>query len=116
MKIVRRFFDTFVMPIVDLRTLGWAFIIMCALYLLDPEGLSVMRVVLYTILFWILSLSIRKAIMPYRRDDENGRRVRMKLSHLMRLAAEGNVAAAIVCVGILSMQAIVALSFIIWLR
>lgn len=116
MKTFRRLWDTFVMPIVDFRPLGWVIAIAALLYLLDPEGLNIMRVVLYTVAFWMLSLTIRKAMMPYRRDDENNNRVRMKLSYFLRLAAEGNVAAAVVSVGVIMLQALIAFSFIIWLR
>ena len=59
---------------------------------------------------------IRKAMMPYRRDTEDGHRVQMKLSFFMRQALKGNIAAAIISVGILFLQALIAMSFIIWLR
>lgn len=116
MKFTRRLFDTMIMPLLDLRPLCWVAVIVSVLYLLDPEGLSILRVILYTVLFWVLSLSIRKAMMPYCRETEGGQRVPMKLSHFLRLAAEGNVAASVVVVGVLVLQAMIALSFIVWLR
>lgn len=117
-KLGRRLWDTMIVPISDFRPLLWVLTITAVLYLLDPEGLNVMRVVLYTVLFWMLSLCIRKALMPYRCGGENGEaaRVRMKLSHFLRLAIEGNVAAAVVAVGILFFQALIAFSFVIWMR
>lgn len=115
MKTVRRLWDTFIVPVIDFRPLGWVVAVAALLYLLDPEGLNIMRVILYTVAFWMLSLTIRKAMMPYRREDE-GKRVRMKMSYFLRLAAEGNVAAAVVSVGIMVLQALIAFSFIIWLR
>ena len=115
-KTTRRVWDTIIVPIKDMRFLFCIAAITAALYLLDPEGLNVMRIVLYTIMFWMLSICIRKAMMPYRRDTEDGHRVQMKLSFFMRQALKGNVAAAIISVGILFIQALIAFSFIIWLR
>lgn len=115
-KTSRRFWDTLVVPVKDMRFLLWVAAITAALYLLDPEGLNVMRIILYTIMFWMLSICIRKAMMPYRRDSEDGHRVQMKLSYFMRQALKGNVAAAIISIGILFLQALIAFSFIIWLR
>lgn len=115
MKTGRRLWDTFIVPILDFRPLGWVIAIVAILHLLDPEGLNVMRVILYTVAFWMLSLSIRKAMMPYRYNNY-GKRSQLKLSHFFRLAMEGNVAAAIVSVGILTFQALIAFSFIIWMR
>lgn len=116
MKTIQRLWDTFIVPITDFRPLGWVLAIAALLYLLDPEGLNVLRVILYTVVFWMLSLTIRKALMPYKQDEENNVRVRMKLSNFLRLAAHGNIAAAVVSVGIITLQALIAFSFIIWLR
>lgn len=116
MKTIQRLWDTFIVPITDFRPLGWVLAIAALLYLLDPEGLNVLRVILYTVVFWMLSLTIRKALMPYKQENENSARVRMKLSNFLRLAAQGNIAAAVVSVGIITLQALIAFSFIIWLR
>ena len=111
-----RLYDTFIVPIKDFRPLGWVAFIVALLYWLDPQGLSVMRVILYTFLFWMLSLSLRKAMMPYRKTDEDGKKTQMKLSDFLRAALDGNLAAGIVGAAILGFQAILALSFILWLR
>jgi hypothetical protein len=119
MKWIRMFVSTFIDPIKDFRVLGWTLLIGALAFLIDPQGLKMVGVVLYVCFFWMFALSIRKVLFPYRKDvDENGdgKKDPLKLSDFFKEAYKGSIAASIVVLAQIILMCVVALTFVLWIR
>lgn len=112
---LKRIWETVFVPLRDLRFL-WIMVVFAALsYWLDPEGINALRIVFWVILFWGLAHSLRKTLLPYCME-KNGKRIPIKLSHLLRKSLEDPIASAICFAAIIYLLCNIAQSFTVWMR
>lgn len=112
---LKRLWDTIFVPLRDLRFL-WIAVLFSVLALwLDPEGINALRIVFWVILFWGLAHALRKTLLPYA-VEKDGKRIPIKMSHLLKKSLEDPIASAICFASIIYLLCCIAESFAIWMR
>lgn len=110
MCVIKNFFKRVgrtLFPTIDYRFLLLVGVLGAVMSAVDPVGLNAMRFLIFGVIFWGVSLWLRKVLTPYRG---------VKMSDLARKAMEGCQAAAIIYLANTLLMIAIGISFFIWWR